>query len=114
TTEVPYYLIAANFWEIVNRSYMYSIGGVAGARTPNNAECFTAEPDSRLRKRGTERDLRHLQPAETGSPALHVRPDGEVHGSLRARALQPHPRVGGRGQPGQHLPRPAQPGRRDA
>jgi DUF1680 family protein len=46
TTEVPYYLIAANFWEIVNRSYMYSIGGVAGARTPNNAECFTAEPDS--------------------------------------------------------------------
>ena len=25
---------------------MYAIGGVAGARTPNNAECFTAEPDS--------------------------------------------------------------------
>jgi DUF1680 family protein len=25
---------------------MYSIGGVAGARTPNNAECFTAEPDT--------------------------------------------------------------------
>ena len=46
TKELPYYLIASNFWEIVNRSYMYSIGGVAGARTPNNAECFTAQPDT--------------------------------------------------------------------
>jgi uncharacterized protein len=44
--QLPYYLIASNFWEIVNRSYMYSIGGVAGARTPNNAECFTAQPDT--------------------------------------------------------------------
>ena len=34
TQEMPYYLIATNFWEIVNRSYMYSIGGVAGARDP--------------------------------------------------------------------------------
>jgi DUF1680 family protein len=25
---------------------MYSIGGVAGARNPNNPECFTAEPDT--------------------------------------------------------------------
>ena len=46
TQEMPYYLIAANFWEIVNHSYMYSIGGVAGARNPNNAECFTAQPDT--------------------------------------------------------------------
>lgn len=46
TRELPYYLIAANFWEIVNHSYMYSIGGVAGARNPNNAECFTAQPDT--------------------------------------------------------------------
>lgn len=46
TKELPYYLIASNFWEIVNRSYMYSIGGVAGARTPNNAECFPAQPDT--------------------------------------------------------------------
>ena len=46
TREMPYYLIASNFWEIVNGSYMYSIGGVAGAKTPNNAECFTAQPDS--------------------------------------------------------------------
>jgi DUF1680 family protein len=46
TREMPYYLIASNFWEIVNHSYMYSIGGVAGARTPNNAECFTAQPDT--------------------------------------------------------------------
>ena len=46
TKEMPYYLVASNFWDIVNRSYMYSIGGVAGARTPNNAECFTAQPDT--------------------------------------------------------------------
>jgi len=44
TREMPYYLIASNFWEMVNRGYMYSIGGVAGARTPDNSECFTAEP----------------------------------------------------------------------
>jgi len=42
--EMPYYLIAENFWDIVNGSYMYSIGGVAGAKTPNNAECFPAQP----------------------------------------------------------------------
>ena len=42
--ELPYYLIASNFWEIVNSGYTYSIGGVAGARNPNNAECFPAEP----------------------------------------------------------------------
>ena len=46
TRELPYYQIASNFWEIVNGSYMYSIGGVAGARNPNNAECFTAQPDT--------------------------------------------------------------------
>lgn len=46
TKEMPYYLVASNFWDIVNRSYMYSIGGVGGARTPNNAECFTAQPDT--------------------------------------------------------------------
>ena len=46
TAEMPYYQIASNFWDIVNRSYMYSIGGVAGARNPNNAECFTVQPDS--------------------------------------------------------------------
>jgi uncharacterized protein len=46
TGEFPYYRIADNFWNIVTHSYMYSIGGVAGARNPNNAECFTAEPDT--------------------------------------------------------------------
>jgi DUF1680 family protein len=46
TLEFPYYQIADNFWDIVTNSYMYSIGGVAGARNPNNAECFTAEPDT--------------------------------------------------------------------
>ena len=46
TRELPYYRIAENFWNIVTRSYMYSIGGVAGARNPNNPECFTAEPDT--------------------------------------------------------------------
>ncbi|HUF22853.1 MAG TPA: beta-L-arabinofuranosidase domain-containing protein, partial [Vicinamibacterales bacterium] len=44
TKEMPYYLIASNFWDMVNRGYMYSIGGVAGARTPSNSECFTAQP----------------------------------------------------------------------
>ena len=44
TQEMPYYEIASNFWDIVNRGYMYSIGGVAGARTPDNPECFIAEP----------------------------------------------------------------------
>ena len=44
TREMPYYQIASNFWNIVNDSYMYSIGGVAGARNPNNAECFPVQP----------------------------------------------------------------------
>jgi uncharacterized protein len=46
TKEMPYYLIASNFWDMVNAGYMYSIGGVAGAKVPNNAECFTAQPYS--------------------------------------------------------------------
>ena len=46
TNELPYYQIATNFWEIVNNGYTYSIGGVAGARNPNNAECFTGQPNS--------------------------------------------------------------------
>lgn len=46
TKEMPYYLIASNFWEIVNSGYTYSIGGVAGARNPNNAECFTIQPNT--------------------------------------------------------------------
>jgi DUF1680 family protein len=46
TKEMPYYLIASNFWEIVNAGYTYSIGGVAGARNPNNAECFPVQPNT--------------------------------------------------------------------
>jgi uncharacterized protein len=46
TQERPYYLIADNFWNLCTESYLYSIGGVAGARNPNNAECFPAQPDS--------------------------------------------------------------------
>src|SRR6185436_9814543 len=46
TRELPYYQIATNFWTIVNDNYMYSIGGVAGARNPNNAECFPVQPAS--------------------------------------------------------------------
>lgn len=46
TGDADYWRVAANFWEICTRSYTYSIGGVAGARKPDNAECFTAEPDS--------------------------------------------------------------------
>ncbi len=44
-TETPdYYHIADNFWYKAKNDYMYSIGGVAGARTPNNAECFIGQP----------------------------------------------------------------------
>ncbi len=39
-----YYHIADNFWDMATNDYMYSIGGVAGARNPNNAECFTSQP----------------------------------------------------------------------
>lgn len=39
-----YYRIAGNFWNKATNDYMYSIGGVAGARNPNNAECFTIQP----------------------------------------------------------------------
>jgi DUF1680 family protein len=46
TQERDYWCVAENFWEICTHSYAYSIGGVAGARNPNNAECFTAQPDS--------------------------------------------------------------------
>lgn len=49
TRELAYYLVAENFWDICTHNYMYSIGGVAGARNPNNAECFTAEPNTLFR-----------------------------------------------------------------
>jgi DUF1680 family protein len=39
-----YYKVADNFWYKMVNDYMYSIGGVAGARNPNNAECFIAQP----------------------------------------------------------------------
>jgi hypothetical protein len=39
-----YYKIADNFWYKAVNDYMYSIGGVAGARNPNNSECFISEP----------------------------------------------------------------------
>ncbi len=39
-----YYNIADNFWHKMVDDYMYSIGGVAGARNPANAECFIAQP----------------------------------------------------------------------
>ncbi len=45
-SERVYHRVAENFWHLCTECYMYSIGGVAGARNPNNAECFTAEPDS--------------------------------------------------------------------
>lgn len=46
THEPEYWAIAANFWRMATHSYRYSIGGVAGARNPNNAECFTEQPDT--------------------------------------------------------------------
>ncbi|RAV27628.1 beta-L-arabinofuranosidase domain-containing protein [Sinomicrobium soli] len=39
-----YYRVADNFWNKATGDYMYSIGGVAGARNPANAECFISEP----------------------------------------------------------------------
>jgi len=39
-----YYKIADNFWYKAVNDYMYSIGGVAGARNPANAECFVSQP----------------------------------------------------------------------
>jgi DUF1680 family protein len=44
TNNPEYYKIADNFWHKMVNDYMYSIGGVAGARNPNNAECFISEP----------------------------------------------------------------------
>ena len=39
-----YFQVADNFWYKVKNDYMYSIGGVAGARNPANAECFVSQP----------------------------------------------------------------------
>ncbi len=39
-----YYKVADNFWHKAISDYMYSIGGVAGARNPANAECFISQP----------------------------------------------------------------------
>jgi len=44
TSNPDYYKVADNFWYKMVNDYMYSIGGVAGARNPNNAECFVAQP----------------------------------------------------------------------
>lgn len=44
--KAAYYQIARNFWQICTQGYRYSIGGVAGARRPDNPECFPAEADS--------------------------------------------------------------------
>ncbi len=46
TQDPAYYRVASNFWDMCTHGYMYSIGGVAGAKNPNNAECFTAQPDT--------------------------------------------------------------------
>ena len=46
TKAITYYQIADNFWDLCIGHYKYSIGGVAGAKNPNNAECFPSEPDS--------------------------------------------------------------------
>jgi len=39
-----YFRVADNFWFKAVNDYSYSIGGVAGARNPTNAECFISEP----------------------------------------------------------------------
>lgn len=44
TQAFEYYKVADNFWYKAMNDYMYSIGGVAGARSPVNAECFVSQP----------------------------------------------------------------------
>ncbi|WP_370479939.1 beta-L-arabinofuranosidase domain-containing protein [Tamlana flava] len=39
-----YYHIADNFWHKAVNDYTYSIGGLAGASNPANAECFISQP----------------------------------------------------------------------
>jgi len=46
TGDIQYYRVADNFWDICTHSYMYCIGGVAGASKPKNPECFPAEPNT--------------------------------------------------------------------
>ncbi len=46
TLDPTYYQIVENFWRMSHDHYTYSIGGVAGAKNPNNCECYAAEPDS--------------------------------------------------------------------
>lgn len=46
SSKPEYYSVADNFWYKAVNDYMYSIGGVAGARNPANAECFIAQPAS--------------------------------------------------------------------
>jgi DUF1680 family protein len=46
TQDIRYYRVADNFWDMCTHCYMYNIGGVAGAKNPNNAECFTAQPNT--------------------------------------------------------------------
>jgi DUF1680 family protein len=46
TGDPDYYKIADNFWYKAVNDYMYSIGGVAGARNPANAECFISQPST--------------------------------------------------------------------
>lgn len=44
--ESDYYKVADNYWYRAVNDYSYSIGGVAGARNPTNAECFISQPAS--------------------------------------------------------------------
>lgn len=46
SNDPDYYKVADNFWYKAVNDYMYSIGGVAGARNPANAECFISQPAS--------------------------------------------------------------------
>ena len=57
--ELPYFLVAENFWTKATNDYMYAIGGVAGARNPNNGECFAAQPGTLFENgfnRGTQNE----------------------------------------------------------
>jgi hypothetical protein len=94
---------------MVTNDYMYSIGGVAGARNPNNAECFIAQPAT-LYENGFSLMAR-TKPAQpticsANRQPFPLRTAWRVNGLLRTRALQPHSGFGGRDSPANtyHVP----------
>jgi uncharacterized protein len=92
---------------------MYSIGGVAGARNPNNAECFTAEPDTLFANgfaRGGQNETcaTYNCSSSAASCSCSTRTPSTWITTNRPCTTTSLPRWPRRS--GQHLSRPAQPG----